>query len=151
MSKFSLNKDSKNYLISEEVATEQVIDLLTYYDIDIDLMPTKSTKGENPQAAMERALNQLTNYVRQGLVEIGRNEDGKIIVKQNLSNGSDKVEYREVDAKAKLAMDNAESEGYGRIYAFMGSLASMPPAAIQKLPARDLAVVEILGTVFSNA
>jgi hypothetical protein len=41
--------------------------------------------------------------------------------------------------------------GYSRIYAFMGALCGVGKAGIEKLPARDLGVVEVLGSVFLNA
>lgn len=151
-SKYALPKKTEIFKLSEESARDQVIDLLDYYDIDIEKAP--DTVGEDggmsPREALERALDQLTAYVRRGRVEIERDADNRIKVRQTLSKG-EPLEFREVNAHAKLAMDRAKGKGYGRLYAMMGSLCGLGETAITKLPARDLAVVEILGTVFSNA
>lgn len=152
MSKYSL-KTPKAYKLSEESATESVVQLLEYYDIDIDRAPDVPADGspQSPREALERALDQLTDYVRLGAIEIVVVEENELTVVQHLTGGYE-ITYREVSAKAKLAMDRVKGGGnYARIYAMMASLASLPPAAIEKMAPRDLAVVEILGTVFSNA
>lgn len=150
-SKYALRK-KPDFVISEEAATDQVVQLLEYYDIDIMAAPESAGEegGLSPREALERALDQLTGYVRQGVLEISLDQNSKIAVKQTLTDGS-AIDYREVNARAKLAMDRVKGKGYARIYAFMGSLGNLPPVAIEKLPPRDLAVVEVLGTVFSNA
>jgi hypothetical protein len=150
-SKFALRK-KPDYIISEEAATDQVVALLEYYDIDVEKAPESAGDegGLSPRDALERALEQLTDYARRGLVEISTGKESKITVKQTLTDGSE-IEYREVNARAKLAMDRVKGKGYSRLYALMASLANLPPAAIEKLPPRDLAVVEVLGSVFSNA
>lgn len=148
MSKYA-RRTEKKYILAEEAAFEQVMELLEYYDIDVEKMPEEG-EGISPKAAFERALDQLTEYFRTGQVELNRDKDGKLEVVHHLA-GSETVTFREVNAKAKLAMDRVKGTGYSRIYAFMGSLCGLGSAAIEKMPPRDLAVVEVLGTVFSNA
>ena len=153
-SKYALRKRPETYLISEEAARDQVIELLEFYDIDIEKLPGDS--GEDgkisPREGFEAALDQLTEYVRRGVVEISGSDTGKLQVRQNLAAAdAEPLFYKEINAQAKLAMDRAKGKGYGRLYALAGYLCGLGDAAIIKLPARDLAVVEILGTVFSNA
>ena len=145
--KYSRKVEPK-FILSEEVATEQVCDLLDYYDIDVELL----TAGKDKEAvAVETALDQIAKYVRLGTVQVERDKDDRMTVIHNLQ-GGDQVVYREVSSKAKLAMEKYDpSSGYSRIYAFMGSLAGVGKTGIEKFSAKDLAVVEVLGSVFLNA
>lgn len=143
-SRFALRKKPAT-LLSEDVAMDQVLDLLEYYDIDIERLPEGG-------ANLETSLKQLTDYVRRGSVEIGRDADQKIKVTLNLSDGKTAIEFAEIGARHKLAMDKVKGqESYARIYALAGALSGLGAAAIEKLPARDLAIVEILGMVFLAA
>ena len=145
--KYGSRKDP-NFILSEEAATEQVIQLLDYYDIDVEALIEGDKKGA---LALERSLDLVARAVRKGMLEVNFDENNKIKVVQHLSGGGE-LAYREVNAVAKLAMDSvSDSAGYKRIYAFMGSLAGIGVAGIKKLDVKDLAVVEVLGTVFSNA
>lgn len=145
MSKYSLPPKDEKFVLSEESARDQIVTLLDYYDIDVDRL----AGDERGQQVVEKALDQLTLFVRRGVLEVTR--EPKLVVTQQLS-GGDVLTYREIDSKAKLAMEKFDpTAGYSRIYAFMGSLCGLGKTAIEKLPARDLGVVEILGTVFLNA
>ena len=147
-SPFALRKKAE-HVLSEESAQEQVLEFLEYYDIDVEKIP----KDENGSNSIERALKQLVEYIRRGSVEMGRDGDQKMKVTVMLSKGDTVIEFGELGAKHKLAMDRASKTGgnYERIYALMASLAGLPTGAIEKLPARDLAMVEILGMVFLAA
>lgn len=146
VSRYALKRKTSGFIISEEVAEEQVLDLLTYYDIDLSKI-----KDPVKIAFVERVFDQLRDYIRRGQVEIKWDNESRLEVAQHLSGGQEVI-YSEVSAKAKLAMDRAPQEArYARIYAIMGSLSGLGSTAIEKLPARDLAVVEILGSVFLNA
>lgn len=136
--------------ISEEVAKEQVVQLLAYYDIDPDkiLADTEGAAG----ASFERALEQIQTYVRRGVLEVVTGGKEGIKVVHNLINGDEALEYVEIKARHKIAMESFDpGKGYSRIYAFMGALSGVGKAGIEKLSARDLAVVEVLGTVFLAA
>lgn len=144
MSKYSRRK-APEFIISSEIAAEQVCELLEYYDIDVESLD--SDEG-NP---LEKALDHIARAFRTGALDIERDENGKMLVNQMLANG-ERLQYREISAKAKLAMEKFKPEaGYSRIYAFMGSLCGLGKGGIEKLEARDLAIVEVLGAVFSNA
>lgn len=147
-SKYGLVKAAAAYVLSKESAHEQVMDLLSYYDIDVERM---AASNANAGAVLERSFDQLADFIRQGRVEVVRAADGRVTVKQHVT-GTDPLVYGELGAKHKLAMDRCkEGENYQRMYNLMGSLCGLGSAAIEKLPARDLAVVEVLSTVFSNA
>lgn len=145
MSKYSINKDEK-FILSEESANAEVKKFLTYYDIDID-----STTDEKIVTMFERSLDAVTRYVRRGVLEIAEDADGKVTVIHHIPK-AEPIVYGELGAKHKLAMDRVPAEeSYRRIYALMGSLCGLGQSAIEKMSAKDLAVVEVLGTVFSNA
>lgn len=145
MSKYAI-KTKPEYLLSEESAIEQVVDLVTYYDIDVEKI-----SDEKSREAFEKMLDNLTENIRLGTLEITREKDNKMVVVQHLS-GGDSLRYGELGAKHKLAMDRVpRDEQYKRIYALMGSLCGLGSTVIEKLPVKDLSLVEVLGTVFSNA
>lgn len=142
-SKFSLRRKT-DFILSEESAMEQVMSLLEYYDIDVDALP--QVHGVNP---IENSLKLLTGYIRQGRVEIRRNDKNELEVHFTLSGGSQAIVFSELSAKHKLAMDRGSDKGnYNKIYSLMASMAGLPLDAINKLQARDLSVIEILGMVF---
>lgn len=145
MSKYAIVPRAE-FILSEESAVAEVVRLLTYYDIDVETISDAESK-----AAFERSLDALTKYVRTGTVEVTEDADSRLSVVQHLPSGAT-LTYGELGAKHKLAMDRVpREESYKRIYALMGSLCGLGPTAIEKLSAKDLAVVEVLGTVFSNA
>lgn len=146
-SKYGRTRSVAENLLSVESATEQVNDLLEYYDIDVAAIADMPDVGP----MFERALDSVRDYVRRGVLEVIRDTNAKLTVKHHV-NGVEPLVYRELDAQAKLAMDRVPREqSYARTYALMGSLCGLGSGAIEKLPAKDLAVVEVLGAVFSNA
>lgn len=153
MSKYALRKKHEHFL-SEEAATEQVVDLLEYYDIDVEKIPEEIAGQDsiNPREGVERALDAVRDYIRRGVLEVARDpKSGAVVVNHTLVSGAI-ITYGELTAKAKLAMDKATKTGnYSRIYALMGSLCGIGQAAVEKFSARDLSVAEVLGAVFSNA
>ena len=152
MSKYGKRVTIVEYPISEEVAIEQVNELLEYYDIDVEAITAGDSKEAKASAeAFEKALDHVSRAFRLGTLEIERDPDGKMKVSQSLRGGQ-VLQYAEISAKAKLAMEKFPSDaGYSRIYAFMGSLSGVGKAGVEKLGPKDLAIVEVLGTVFSNA
>jgi hypothetical protein len=145
MSKYAIPRKPADYTLSEEAATDQVVKLLTYYDINTETFPDEA------KVQFERALDTITDHVRRGTLEVMTDPQGRVTVIQNLTNG-DKLTYGELGAKHKLAMDRVkQGENYHRLYALMGSLCGLGSGVIEKLPARDLSVVEVLAAVFSNA
>jgi hypothetical protein len=147
MSKYALPaKPAEAFQLSEESAMEQVLDFLNYYDIDIARVddPTSLT-------VVERTLDNLRDYIREGKVEIRRDKDAKLEVVHNLTGGT-AVAYRELNAAAKLAMDRLPpNAGTARAYALMGSLCGLGTDGIQKFGPRDLTVVELLSQLFMSA
>ena len=151
MSKYTSRKKTE-FLLSEEAATDQVVELLDYYNIDVDRLTAGETKDDKASAAaLEKALDHVRDAFRSGQLEVSRDAGGKLLVTQHITGGTTLV-YVEVGAKHKLAMEKFDpAAGYSRIYAFMGALCGVGKTGIEKLPVRDLSVVEVLGSVFSNA
>jgi len=147
-SRFALKTKPAN-ILSEEVAHDQVMDLLSYYDID----PDRQTDAKPEEVStFERALLQLRDYIQRGALDVGRDKDGRIEVTQTLASGDTIIKYGEIKAKHKVAMETCDPKaGYSRIYAFMGAVSGLGKAGIEKLAPRDLAVVEVLGMVFLAA
>jgi hypothetical protein len=127
--------------ISERVAEDQVNLLLDYYDIEL-----ADINNDAQRDAVESALTKLRRGVRRGLLEI-KEQDG-LKVTQILRN-QEKIEYCELDGRAKLAMKNKkDTDGHGRIFAIMGYLSGLGESAIICLKANDLSIVECLGVIF---
>lgn len=152
LEKYAIRKPQADYLLSEESATEQLVDLLTYYDIDVVRLTAGDSKEERQAASgLEKSLDSVVDAIRRGVLEVKRDDVGKLTVIQKLKGGSE-LTYAEVAAKHKLAMERFDANaGYSRIYAFMGALCGIGKTGIEKLPPQDLGIVEVLGTVFSNA
>lgn len=146
MSKYALVKAEDAYILSTESATAQLMDLLSYYDINLGLV-----EDEMARKQLERQLDQIVDYIRRGKVEVRRTKDEKIEVVHHTEKKSELV-YAEVNAAAKQAMDRHPVEArYGRLYAFMGALSGVGHEGIVLLGAKDLAIVDLLGSVFQAA
>lgn len=143
MSKYAPKKKAVDFVLSEESAMDQMQEIVDYYDIEPDKMGDAA-------AGFETALDNVVDFIRRGVVEVSRDAKDKLVIKHTLASG-EVLNYTEINAKAKLAMDKFDrKENYRRLYAFMGSLCGLGSAGIEKLSARDLTTVEVLGTVFSN-
>jgi hypothetical protein len=140
MGKFSIQKKSDKYKISDKVATEQLIKLLSYYDIDIDNIEDKKL-----QQLMESVFNKTVQFIRMGKLEI-KIENGVQII-QNTKN--DKIIYTGIRAENKISMDAyEEKETHKRIYAVLGSLSGLGENAILKLEEQDMSCAECVGFIF---
>jgi hypothetical protein len=143
-----IRKTAPESVISEENAQEMVGQILDYYDIDID----KLSGGSDLAAKiLENSLDEVRDAFRSGRLELGRGKNESLTIIHHLKSGN-KLEYQEINAAAKLATE-AFSAGakYSQVYAFMGSLAGVGKTGIEKLAPTDLALVEVIGTVFLNA
>lgn len=144
--RFALNKPETRYQFSEDVARDQLMLLLEYYDIDTGRITDLDLRRD-----AEQPLDHLLDLIRMGKVEIRRTVQEKVEVVHTLQSG-ETVIYGELNAKAKLAMDKHSTDArYARKYALMGSLCGMGSAAIELFPPRDLAVVDLLAMLFMNA
>lgn len=144
-SKYALAKSNEHFILSEESAMEQVRMLLGYYDIDVT--------GISPEALTqtERSLDQLRDFIREGRIEVRRDESERVVVAHTLTSGAELI-YGELNAQARLAMDKCPGDArYARVYALMGSLCGLGSTAITQFRPRDLAVVDILGPLFMSA
>ena len=147
MSKYA-RKNKVEYALSEEVAQEMVCEILDYYDIDVEALTAGESKAG--AAAFENALDHISRAFRSGKLETERDKNSKLLVIQTLE-GGEKLTYGEINARAKLASEKYPDANYSRIYAFMGSLSGVGKTAIEKLSPKDLAIVEVLSSVFTNA
>lgn len=129
--------------ISEDSAMNEIVLFLDYYDIDIQTLEMT----ENTEIAGERIIDSLIRYYRLGKLKNKKDEKGFKII-QTLRTGKT-IEYAEITAQKKRTMDKLESkEQYGKIHTFMGSLSNIDLDGVDQLHATDLAVLEVLGTIF---
>lgn len=147
MSRFSLpKKDEAKYKVSEQVADAAVMELLGYYEIEIDELPDKEQ-----QDAMEAISAKLSRFYRMGLLENSRAE-GVLKVIQHLQNPPGQVRdltYDRMTGGYKLAMDGfKDTQRYAATQSLMASLCGLPLAAMKKLSGNDLSAMECLSVVF---
>lgn len=148
MSKFALKK--KEFDLSEESAHEAVMEVLEFYEIDIDniLDPIGKTSAE-------QAMTKIQSAYRAGRLYNKINDKGEFTIIQKVKN-SEGVEtemiYAELRAKHKLAMDGKkDAQNYARMYGLLGSLTNVTDTGIKRLRAQDLSIAECLGFVFLAA
>ena len=135
------------FQISEDSALEQIVEILDYYDIPFERLE----EDKRTARAGDGLLDSLISYFRRGQLTINRTENDILNIIQTTQSGT-KLEYQEVKAKHKKAMDKYKEEDDRRIYAFLGSLCGLGSDAIEQLKTggrqNDLACAEILGTLF---
>lgn len=143
MARFGLPKKTDKYKLSQETADAAVVELLAYYEIDVDDLPQE-------QKAIAPALfSKISRYYRTGLLENVR-EGGTLRVKQHLQDPPGDVRelvYGVMTGAAKLATDGfKDTERYARLHALMGSLCETP--MLDKLRGADMSAMECLAAVF---
>lgn len=131
--------------VSEENATRAVDGFLKYYRID--------TSGQDENTASIRvAREKLLTATMEGRLEF-EIRDGDMWVIQTLlkplTKGQSKIEYRELDGKAKLQMKhNIDTDTHGKIQSLMGGLCKLGGAVMSNMKSVDLSTMESLGIVF---
>jgi hypothetical protein len=150
-SKFAIRK--KEYLLSEEVARDQVMSFLEFYDIDVEKIEDKKQYD-----GMISIFNKLVEFIRAGLIEF-KKENGSIKIIQYIGGQGTKtstgeiemITYGEISGKNKVECDGyGEKDTYSRMYALMGSLSGLGEAGIKLLKGLDLSVVECLSALYLN-
>lgn len=126
-------------MISEKVAIAQVQVLYDYYDIDIE-----EATGDQ-KTALQNANQRLIKAICKGRLTI-EDKDG-LKVTQVAKNG-DKLEYKEISGRAKLAMKAGDNENHRRMYQLLGFLSGVGDSGIAKLTGYDLSIAECLGLLF---
>lgn len=133
-------------IISEEVARDQIQQLLDYYDID----QNDIVVDQGPEA-VETVLNRLIRAIRKGYLEVSISGDTIKVIQhlQKPMGDVSTIEYSELMAKHKLAMDGiGDNKGNARMHALMASLASVPAESFRGLKGVDLSVMERLAVLF---
>ncbi len=138
--------DSLKNKISEEVATQQLAELLDYYEIEESDMV-----GDDDEKAFEMTCKGLKKAIRKGRLTITCQDEIKIkqILAKSYGGEVNELEYEELAGKHKLSMGKKKNtDHYGRMYALLGSLTGMGETAIAKLKGSDLSTAESLGFLF---
>ena len=143
---FSLNRDESKYRLSEEAGNAAVVELLAYYEIEIDELPDQDQRD-----AMTAVAKKLARFYRMGLLE-NNDAEGTLKVIQHLQAppGETKdLTYDRMTGAHKLAMDGfKDNQHFARMQALMGSLCGLPAAAMKKLTGNDASAMECLSAVF---
>lgn len=131
--------------ISEDNAIRAVDGFLKYYRVD-------PTGQDENTSAIRVAREKLLGATMEGRLEFEM-RDGDMWVIQTLlkplTQGNDKVEYRELDGKAKLQMKhNADTDTHGKIQSLMGGLCKLGGAVMSNMKSVDLSTMESLGLIF---
>jgi hypothetical protein len=152
MSKFSLpKKTDESKWLSEEVGNAAVIELLNYYEIEIEDLPDQGQRD-----AMDAVAAKLSRFYRMGLLE-NKRDDGVLKVVQHLQNPPEgntnpTLIYGRMTGGYRLAMDGfKENQRFAATQALMAALCGLPPSEMKKLTGNDLSAMECLSTVFRQA
>lgn len=132
---------------SKEVATDNLDELLEYYDIHKEDLAIE----EGP-AAMQTLLNGLVRSIMNGRLKVVIKEgDLEIIQSLKFPPGEIKeLTYGVVTQSARLEMDKINgSKEQERMVAFMASLSGSTSKVISKLKGVDMGTMNRLATVFS--
>jgi hypothetical protein len=140
-------RKEENFIISREVAEEQLFGWLDYYDLEYDNLLDEARQ------LCDRYCENLIAGVRKGKLTL--NADGTI--KHQLE-GKTKVEvtYQALSGKAKTQGSKTSIEGSDetrqtrRMYAIMASLANLDENKIEEFHAIDMAYVEAIAFLYLN-
>jgi hypothetical protein len=148
MSKWSLEKDEKEFILSEESAEKSVKELIAHYRIDIDALPNPDAKK-----SLEGALDILQGGYRRGLLENEIDDNGNLNVIQHLekdgTKGGQPITYREITAKMKRVMDGyPDGTLFERQQALLGASSGLGKDAIGVLKRYDLHLAEAISICF---
>ena len=134
--------------ISYETAENEIESFLDYYEI----YPEEITDEEQKDNIVG-ALESIIGHIRAGHVKVEETEDGdiNIIQKLKLNKGDlDTAKYESARIPtAKVQMKNAKNDdGYGKMYALMGSLCGNGSPWVKNLKGVDYRVMEALSVLF---
>ena len=125
------SRDEK-YLLSDDQAEEQIFDLISYYDIDLDFeldglleedknSEQKSDEEKQAGIGLKQILSDTGHFIKMGVIEIQSNENGLIIV-QNLikqvgeesekSQPVKRVVYKSLTPKITMKMSNMDDKKF---------------------------------------
>jgi hypothetical protein len=135
--------------MSYETAENTLDILLDYYEVYFDEI-TSEKERDNVKGACEAIIN----YIRVGYINISETKKGDILVSQKLKRAAEGAKQEALYdscylTKAKVQMKNATNDdGYGKLYALMGSLSGNGSAWIKNLKGIDYKVMEALSVLF---
>jgi len=144
---------TKNYVLDEQPAQDQLDLLLDFYDIEIADFSDFKSPDARVQEAMRSAAKRLLRYIRRGYIEITTENGLTITQRLKFPKGeTTELHYQIMTGKAKIQMKRAdEDDFYGKIYCLVGSLTNLPEGSISSLIGVDSSVVECLGAIFLTA
>ena len=147
MSKWEIETDEKEFILSEETAEKAVKDFCRHYRINVAKFTNK-----NVQDSLNQALDVLQDGYRRGLLENNEDDTGFNVIQhmeKDGPKGGTPVVYRELSAKMKRVMDGYDSTViYERQQALLGMLCGLGKDFIGNFKGYDLHIAESLGSCF---
>ena len=135
---FSLKKD---YKISEEAAYEQLMNILRYYDFEIEVY------GSDDKPKIEVELRKIIQAIRDGKVEVAESDKGCHFVQHLSKEGEEPITYSGSLSKAKSAMDGRDPKAIkASLLAFAGSITNLGVGGVKRLGDKDYQIMEMLSS-----
>lgn len=133
-SKYSIEID---YKLSEDVAIDQFLPFLKFYEIDID------SKDPEVKAATEKVFDQIILYIRSGRLSF----QGETFT-QHLKDSEEleKLEYSKIEGKHHYAVESEKHKD--QALELVGAMTGVGLDAAKKLKAVDLSVALTMGSLF---
>ena len=144
---FSIPK--KEVKLSFENSVAQVVELLAYYDYDINAIEDAKEKS-----GVEKQLKDMARFYMDGRFENRKNEDGAPIVVQHLfeTPGTLKeITYQEFTGNIRVASGDGieiRKDTFNMAYKMLEGMSGMGTGIRDKLRGADLKAAEALGNLF---
>lgn len=138
-----MSEETKTTL-SPESAQAELDKFIEFYELKRDNL------NEDQQDVYDSATRSIRDAIIKGRIEILEDDNGNVIVKQNLRKpGATPITYKVMTANAKRAMGGKKNQGdFDRLYNLMSSLSGLGNNAINQLVGPDMSTMENLGYLF---
>ena len=148
---------SNKFVISDEVAKQQLDLLCDWYGLDLEELEDALSSGDEDESrAVQYITKKLIKAIRQGAVEVQERElkDGgpTLVVVQTLrfpAAGETEIVYNEVTGASRANIKVTKGMNHrAEQYQFLAALAKIPASVFLKLRGSDIGVVDSLGFLF---
>jgi hypothetical protein len=135
----------REYKISAEAAREQVMELITFYGVELK----DDTSGSDKGITADDILDDLADYYRMGLLENKQDDTLGFCVIQHLEKGQT-LTYREMKGKDRLVHSgySMDKDYAKKAAAILGKLCGLGEDAVIALMKEDYKAASTLAFVF---
>lgn len=154
MGKYSRKKEP--FIIAEDVAVEQFMLFVDFYEVDLDDMAEKMSeklaeKGESKVTA-EEIGDDYVDSIRKGHFSIIKNDDGDVVIKQHLIKkvgDFEDVTYGVLRGRNKNDMGKTGvNDRTVQTTALLNSLSGNAGKFVEKLVGRDFTIAQNIGGLY---